>query len=403
MTYSAIMPSTLWLSSRFLAMTRRLQTSGQRRTCRILLFFTIQHWWSRGSAPNVCPSSFTVMEWWCRSRRPCMSSAGALISVRGASWNGSYCLLLWWRVLDANTRAGRTLNEIYRCLRWSLSACLAGVHPELDHNNNAWPPQSARAMLAQQPLDPNGKFLAVFSILGDLDEFCNTLGLAHFNSVSPCFWCGCNTRDVPWTDSSPDAAWRATTFATSAWHASSLSSGNLGRSQELLSSQLGGTSFTALTWDPPNMCLAIVWKTSCRFLPLATQFLPGWRRYGPEPSRSTRTWRFRIGSLIWSCPTFAMLVTTPASKRRAMNRDILSQLCSNCCCRWESLDLNTASIGMKCWQLWWDSMRSLMCMTSSWPGQRLRRERGCSWLSCNSIRGWPRKLWNRANCVGNSP
>ena len=103
-----------------------------------------------------------------------------------------------------------TLGELYKCFKWSLEACLEGVHPSTNHKGQAWAPGSNRAQLAGQALHPDGYFLAVFSILGDLDELCNTFGLAHFNSNSPCFWCACNVSDVPWSDFSPTAPWRST-------------------------------------------------------------------------------------------------------------------------------------------------------------------------------------------------
>ena len=141
-------------------------------------------------------------------------------SLHVMSWSSFFGKgeILEWQVLFAAvvksakcTFNGReTLSEIYRCYRWSLTACLEGVHPTMDHNEVRWPRGSQRARLAGQPLNPDGKFLAVFQILGDLDELCNSLGLSHFNSGQPCFWCGCNTRELPWTDFSPAAGWRDT-------------------------------------------------------------------------------------------------------------------------------------------------------------------------------------------------
>ena len=103
-----------------------------------------------------------------------------------------------------------TMREIYRCLRWSLAACLAGLHPVLNWDEEPWPQGSERAKLANTPLHPEAKFLGTFQLLGDLDELCNQYGLRHFNSNSPCFWCRANTQDLPWTDFSPTAAWRQT-------------------------------------------------------------------------------------------------------------------------------------------------------------------------------------------------
>ena len=105
---------------------------------------------------------------------------------------------------------GGTMQEIYQCLQWSLSACLAGLHPTQDWKGDPWPLGSSRAKVAGTPLHPKGFFLAVFSVVGDLDELCNQYGLKHFNAKEPCFLCEANDHDTPWTDFAPSAKWRAT-------------------------------------------------------------------------------------------------------------------------------------------------------------------------------------------------
>ena len=102
-----------------------------------------------------------------------------------------------------------TIPELYRALRWSFAACLNGRHPSRDWNDNAWAPGSSRAKLANHLLHPEGFFLGVFHLLGDLEEMANNYGLSHWASNEPCFWCEANTGDKPWTDFSPQAAWRA--------------------------------------------------------------------------------------------------------------------------------------------------------------------------------------------------
>ena len=109
-----------------------------------------------------------------------------------------------------HSRREDTLGEMYKAFRWSLEACFAGVHPAVDHQGVPYKPGSARGKLAGKALHPEGYFLAVFQVLGDLDELCNSLGLKHFNSNTPCFWCDCNVDDVPWSDFGPRAAWRRT-------------------------------------------------------------------------------------------------------------------------------------------------------------------------------------------------
>ena len=115
--------------------------------------------------------------------------------------------------VDAEGR--ETYKEIYRCLRWSLAACFSGIHPAENWDGEPWPIGSKRATLANRPLNPEGKYMAIFQVLGDLDEICNQYGLHHFNSGHPCFWCRADTEGVPWTDLSPEAAWRDTLEAPS--------------------------------------------------------------------------------------------------------------------------------------------------------------------------------------------
>ena len=103
-----------------------------------------------------------------------------------------------------------TFDEMYQALQWSFSACLQGKHPALDWRGEPWPAGSPRAKIANAPLHPDGKFLGVMQLCGDLEELANKYGLAHWGANEPCFWCGCDTTDVPWSDLSPEAAWRRT-------------------------------------------------------------------------------------------------------------------------------------------------------------------------------------------------
>ena len=146
-----------------------------------------------------------------------MSKVETLHVVSWASFFGQGAILEWQLLFGAVVKSAcctldgqNTMGELYKCLKWSLEACLEGQHPSHNYKGEAWAPGSNRAQLAGLPLHPQGYFLAVFQVLGDLDELCNTFGLSHFNSRSPCFWCACNVTDVPWSDFSPDAAWRRT-------------------------------------------------------------------------------------------------------------------------------------------------------------------------------------------------
>ena len=98
-----------------------------------------------------------------------------------------------------------TMNVLWRMFAWSLSACVNGRHPILDWQHKAWLPGSREAKAANKPLTPQGWVFAIVGICADLDELCNEYRLAHFNSNKPCFWCPCNTTDMPWSDFSEEA------------------------------------------------------------------------------------------------------------------------------------------------------------------------------------------------------
>ena len=167
-------------------------------------------WPKMGMQPSAYPSVSTAMEQSCRSK-------DTIHIISWSSYFGSGDLLEWQLFFGAVVKSAcctvgdrETINDLYQALRWSLEACLTGFHPARNHKGEAWAPGSARQKLAGTPLHPRGYYLGVFQILGDLDELCNTFGLAHFNSKNPCFWCACDcdTSSVPWSDMAPTAKWR---------------------------------------------------------------------------------------------------------------------------------------------------------------------------------------------------
>ena len=99
---------------------------------------------------------------------------------------------------------------LFRILAWSFNACLQGKHPARDWDGVEFPPASRRGRLANQALNRDGYFLAMFMIIADLEELCNMYGLRHFNGNECCFFCKANTSTLPWSDLSPEALWRHT-------------------------------------------------------------------------------------------------------------------------------------------------------------------------------------------------
>ena len=84
----------------------------------------------------------------------------------------------------------------------------AGKHPQ------SKPDGSALVNTRFEPNTPLAKvggveYSAVFLFMaGDMEMFCNTLGLSHFGSNEPCFFCPCNRSDLPWSEFRWAARWR---------------------------------------------------------------------------------------------------------------------------------------------------------------------------------------------------
>ena len=59
----------------------------------------------------------------------------------------------------------------------------------------------------------------IMQVAADLEYLCNHLGLQHFNKPDrPCFLCGCNSKELPWSDLRPAAGWRSTLVGSREWH-----------------------------------------------------------------------------------------------------------------------------------------------------------------------------------------
>ena len=106
-----------------------------------------------------------------------------------------------------------TMQVLFKMLAWSLSACMMGRHPMQDWDGEDFPEDSYRYALRNKPLTASGFTFAVVGLCADLDELCNEFKLNHFNSLSPCFWCGANCSDAPWIDFSDDASWKMSLYA----------------------------------------------------------------------------------------------------------------------------------------------------------------------------------------------
>ena len=102
------------------------------------------------------------------------------------SWGGLLCplsslqshlLLASWPKSATSSKTWQALDEL---VSWSFEALLKGQHPRRLPNGEALPKGSFMEEVAGQPLVPGTKYMGViWSLQGDQEFFCNTLGLPH--------------------------------------------------------------------------------------------------------------------------------------------------------------------------------------------------------------------------------
>ena len=100
-------------------------------------------------------------------------------------------------------------RTLWRVVVHLLNALFEGRHPTHDHTGAPWPARSRQAAQAGKDVGAGGFFAVVWNITGDLPFLAEDLGFPHFNSNAPCWLCGCNRSDAPFTDVSSTAAWRS--------------------------------------------------------------------------------------------------------------------------------------------------------------------------------------------------
>lgn len=123
-------------------------------------------------------------------------------------------LASWSKECTAMQRHGYHGEDTWRdglwpILVWSFKACYEGTWPALDHRGHPFPPGSARAECAGQPLCSGRWRFFVLGFLGDLDYFSKDLDLPMHNSHRPCWFCDADCADNPWNDFRPGARWQS--------------------------------------------------------------------------------------------------------------------------------------------------------------------------------------------------
>ena len=74
----------------------------------------------------------------------------------------------------------------------SFKICMTGTFPTHDDDGNPWPVGSKEALLAGQPLTPQGYRFVVWSLTGDHEHYANWLKLPHWSCHKYCWCCDAN-------------------------------------------------------------------------------------------------------------------------------------------------------------------------------------------------------------------
>ena len=128
-------------------------------------------------------------------------------------------------VLSWNLMVAAGLNASWptflRKLAWSFYWLFVGKWPRRDHLGRDYPPDTPEGRRAARDEQLAGGYYAcLWNIQGDLDFMHKAWGLSHASAGQRCNCCQANTTTIPWTDCSPGALWRATTWTSrAAWEA----------------------------------------------------------------------------------------------------------------------------------------------------------------------------------------
>ena len=123
--------------------------------------------------------------------------------------------------IEANAENGSgAMQHIWKVQCWSFHFLYLGVWPTVDWNGKELTDPSAKA-LAGKPL-ADGFFCIVYSIKGDLEHFCNTLGLKQHGAHDFCDVCPCVRHGPPDKNPfnfGPTSSWVRAPYNPTQWRA----------------------------------------------------------------------------------------------------------------------------------------------------------------------------------------
>ena len=115
------------------------------------------------------------------------------------------------KICRTYTEEHNTTNALWAYVVHFLNAAFKGKHPALDPEGQPWK-QQACLEHAGKDLCGGMKWVC-WGITGDLEYLGNELNYPHFNSLSPCWFCGVSRMPAtvyPMTDFSMNPAWKQT-------------------------------------------------------------------------------------------------------------------------------------------------------------------------------------------------
>jgi hypothetical protein len=195
-------------------------------------------WESMRSHPSMADHPMTNQEGWETKCVPLQLHGDSVpVSGIGKAWSKSVEIYSWSSALGSASCAmsqvlvclfhkllvskqhGRdTMATFWKHLVWSFHWLMLGLWPAADPDGVQYEPGTR-----EYKLHHDVKYLAggwrgvLWCLKGDLEYFANSLHLEHFGSHTPCFLCGCNSTDYPWTDCRPQARWLTRLWSPNSW------------------------------------------------------------------------------------------------------------------------------------------------------------------------------------------
>jgi len=138
-------------------------------------------------------------------------SVGSLL-VSGSSLDASALIAACPKHATASkkTHGADTWDLPFDVMVWSFQALFEGKHPHTDWNGAAFAPGHPLAELAGKNIFGQGFRCLVWTLLGDLEYFANTLGYPHWQNHEFCWLCNASKIDASrnWLDFTLEPGWQ---------------------------------------------------------------------------------------------------------------------------------------------------------------------------------------------------